>query len=177
SFGTGNATLTLTVGKAIPVITWATPAPISYGTALGATQLNATANVPGTFTYSPAAGATPGAGSHTITATFTPNDTTNYYKTTAATITLTVNPVTLKVTANNASRVYGAANPAFSDTITGFVLGQTKSVLSGAPSLSTTATASSPLGTYPITAALGTLSAANYTFTFVNGTLTINQAQ
>jgi hypothetical protein len=38
---------TITVLKATPVITWATPADITYGTALGATQLNATASVPG----------------------------------------------------------------------------------------------------------------------------------
>ena len=45
------------VAKATPVITWANPAAITYGTALSATQLNATASVPGTFVYSPAAGA------------------------------------------------------------------------------------------------------------------------
>jgi hypothetical protein len=45
---------TITVLKATPVITWATPADIVYGTALSATQLNATANVPGTFVYTPA---------------------------------------------------------------------------------------------------------------------------
>src|SRR5205823_5918498 len=39
-----------------PTITWATPADIVYGTALSATQLNATASTAGTFTYTPAAG-------------------------------------------------------------------------------------------------------------------------
>ena len=34
-----------------PTITWATPAAITYGTALGPAQLDATASVPGTFTY------------------------------------------------------------------------------------------------------------------------------
>jgi hypothetical protein len=43
-------------GKVTPVITWATPAAISYGTPLSATQLNATANVPGTFGYYPLTG-------------------------------------------------------------------------------------------------------------------------
>src|SRR5262249_49750522 len=56
----------------------------------------------------------------------------------------------------------------------GFVNGETASVLSGNPQLSTTATASSPAGTYPITAAAGTLTAQNYSFSFVSGTLTIN---
>ena len=49
-------TVTLKVLKATPVITWANPADIIYGTALSATQLNATANVPGTFTYTPPRG-------------------------------------------------------------------------------------------------------------------------
>jgi len=49
-------------------------------------------------------------------------------------------------------------------------------VLSGSPSLTTTAVIASPVASYPITAAVGTLSAANYSFTFVNGTLTVSQA-
>lgn len=40
--------------KATPVVTWANPASNVYGTALGGTQLNATANVAGTFVYAPA---------------------------------------------------------------------------------------------------------------------------
>lgn len=50
-----------TIGKADQTITWADPADIVYGTALGATQLNATVSVPGVeahgaLTYTPAAG-------------------------------------------------------------------------------------------------------------------------
>ena len=45
---------TLSVSRATPTISWATPADITSGTALGASQLDATASVPGgTFTYSP----------------------------------------------------------------------------------------------------------------------------
>ena len=44
------------VNKATPVVTWPTPAAITYGTALSIAQLNATANVPGAFTYSPGTG-------------------------------------------------------------------------------------------------------------------------
>src|SRR4030095_2846726 len=44
----------------------------------------------------------------------------------------------------------------------------------GTPALSTTTT--NVVGTYPITAALGTLSAANYSFSFVNGVLTVTPA-
>ena len=45
------------------MITWPTPAAIIYGTALSATQLNATAErSPGTFVYTPASGTVLNAG-------------------------------------------------------------------------------------------------------------------
>ncbi|MGD0680553.1 MAG: AAA family ATPase [Terracidiphilus sp.] len=69
-----NATVQLTVTKAMPVITWPTPAPISYGTELSSTQLNATASVAGTFAYTPASGEMLAAGTHTLSVTFTPRD-------------------------------------------------------------------------------------------------------
>ena len=69
-----QATAQLTVAKAMPVIIWPTPVTISYGTMLNATQLNATASVPGTFTYTPEAGEMLSAGTHMLTATFTPKD-------------------------------------------------------------------------------------------------------
>ncbi len=163
------------VTQVTPVITWANPAAITYGTALSGTQLNATASVPGTFAYTPAAGAVLNAGTQTLNVTFTPTDTTNYTTATAS-VSLVVNKAVLTVTATDASRIYGAANPAFTSTITGFVNGESQgSVVTGAPSLTTTATTASAPGTYPITAALGTLAATNYTFTFVNGTFTVNK--
>ena len=76
-----------------PAITWATPAPIVYGTALSATQLDASSPVAGSFTYSPAAGTVLTVGQQTLTATFTPTDTTDY-TTATATVTLNVIPVT-----------------------------------------------------------------------------------
>jgi GH18 family chitinase/sugar lactone lactonase YvrE len=90
---TGSATGTLVIAKAKPVITWATPAPISAGTVLSATQLDATANVPGTFVYSPAAGTTPAVGTDTLSTTFTPTDATDYNSATA-TVSLTVTGAT-----------------------------------------------------------------------------------
>jgi hypothetical protein len=88
----------------------------------------------------------------------------------------TVNKAVLTVTANAASMTYGGSLPMLTASYSGFVNGDGQGVLSGSPSLTTTATSGSPVGPYPIMAAQGTLSAANYTFTFVNGTLTINQA-
>src|SRR5207244_3715932 len=64
-------------------------------------------------------------------------------------------------------------NLTFTATYSGFVSGDTSSVLSGSPSLMTTATATSPVGSYTIAAAQGNLSASNYTFSFTNGTLSV----
>jgi sugar lactone lactonase YvrE len=158
--------------KTTPTINWATPTAITYGTALSTTQLNATASVPGSFVYAPVAGTVLNAGAQTLTATFTPTDTADY-TTATATVSLTVNKAALLVSANNLSKSVGADNPALTFTVSGFVNGENSAVLSGTPTLSTTATASSPAGHYPITIAPGTLAAANYTFTSANGTLSV----
>ena len=71
----------------------ATPSAIAYGTALSSTQLDATASVPGTIVYTPAAGTILTAGSQTLSAAFTPTDTVNNAPATA-TVVLAVNPVT-----------------------------------------------------------------------------------
>ncbi len=67
----------------------------------------------------------------------------------------------------------GSSLPAFTATYSGFVKGGIGTVLSGAPKFTTTATSSSGPGNYPITVSQGTLSAANYTFAFVGGTLSV----
>jgi hypothetical protein len=166
--GTSGATA-WTVAKATPVITWPTPGAITYGTALSTTQLNATASVPGTFAYSPAGGTVLAAGTQTLSVTFTPTDAANYNSVTS-TVAHTVAKAALTITANDASRAYGAANPAFSASYTGLVNGDTSAVVSGL-TLTTAATTASNAGPYPITAAGAT--ATNYTLTLVNGTLTV----
>jgi len=94
----GGQALTLQqAGLTTPTISWAKPAAIVQGTALGATQLNATAAVPGTFVYSPAAGTVLAAGTQTLRTTFTPADRTLYATATAST-TITVNAVTYSLT-------------------------------------------------------------------------------
>ncbi len=84
-----SANVQLTVGQATPTLNWPTPAGIPAGTALSGAQLNATANVPGTFTYSPAPGTVLPAGDNTLSVSFTPADATNY-KTVTATAPLNV---------------------------------------------------------------------------------------
>jgi len=86
---TAEATVSLTVNKATPIITWPTPAAISYGTPLGAAQLNATALVPGTFMYTPAAGTVLASGTPVLSVTFVPADATDY-TTAQATVSLVV---------------------------------------------------------------------------------------
>ena len=83
AYSPARATVQLTVTKASPVITWPQPSPLKRGTALSATQLNATANVPGVFSYSPAAGTIPPVGIEALTVTFTPSDATDYMAATA----------------------------------------------------------------------------------------------
>jgi sugar lactone lactonase YvrE len=92
-----SAFVTLTVTKATPAVTWPTPAAITYGTALSGTQLNATANVAGTFVYAPAAGAVLTAGTQTLSVAFTPADTQDYTSA-SATVALVVNKATPVIT-------------------------------------------------------------------------------
>ncbi len=78
NYAIANATASLEVIKATPIIDWSTPQPMMEGTPLSATQLRATASTPGSFDYSPAPGAQLSQGTHTLTVTFTPADPANY---------------------------------------------------------------------------------------------------
>lgn len=185
-YNTATASITYTVTQVVPVITWTPSATTqTYGTAIGAGVLDATisGSQTGAFTYTakPASGSAfaitsaslLSAGSYTLTATYTPTDITDY-QTVTKTQSYTVTQAALTVTAQAASKAYGAALPTLSSVITGFVNGETTTVLGGTASVTTTATASSAASTYPITAAIGTLVDANYSFTFVPATLTVS---
>ncbi|MHB8816015.1 MAG: hypothetical protein ACYDAE_22515, partial [Steroidobacteraceae bacterium] len=88
SVGSGAAQGSPPLSKAVPAVTWPTPAAAPVGTVLGSAQLDATADVSGTFAYSPAAGTVESsAGSVTLSVVFTPTDTTDY---TTATDTVTL---------------------------------------------------------------------------------------
>jgi len=167
----GSASGTLNVAKASSTITWSAPAGITYGTALSSTQLNATASVPGTFTYTPAAGTVLHAGSaQTLQAAFTPTDTANY-ATATKTVTLSVAKAPLVAQASDQQRTMGAANPALDISYSGFVNGDTVEDLDTLPTASTTATTASAAGQYAITLSGG--SDGDYAFTLRNGTLTV----
>ncbi len=88
-----TAGLTVTVTKGTPSLTWTRPADIADGTPLGKMQLDAVANVPGTFTYTPAAGTIlPLGKSEILSVTFTPTDTTDYASVTTTTTINVVSP-------------------------------------------------------------------------------------
>jgi hypothetical protein len=156
-----------------PVITWPPPAAITYPTALSTKQLDATTTIPGTFTYSPAAGAVLGAGKQTLHASFTPKDSTNYASVTVTT-SLTVTPADLWVRAFNAERPYGAANPTFSGQVRGAVSGDAFT-----ETFSTVANATSAPGRYGIVPAVtptGNAQLSNYNVHIANGTLKVIKA-
>ncbi len=87
---------------------------------------------------------------------------------------LAVTPADLTITASNASKTYGQALPTFSAGYTGLVNGDTAASLTTPPSVSTTATAASNVGSYALVPA-GAVD-SNYTITYANGALTVNPA-
>ncbi|MDN4165110.1 Ig-like domain-containing protein [Cytophagales bacterium LB-30] len=113
-----------------------------------------------------------GAGSALITATQSGND--SFNPASAVSQSLTVNAANLTLTVDDKSITYGEALPEFTYQLTGFVNGEDASVLTQIPQISSTATANSDAGSYEITA--NGAEAANYTFTYEAGTLTINKA-
>jgi len=159
----------LTVGQALPIVTWTNPVSIIYSTALTTNQLNATANVAGSFAYAPTNGTVLNTGTNVLSVVFAPLDTQDYTSTTN-TVALVVSPASLTVTAADANRPFGTTNPIFTGTISGATNGDTFVV-----NYSYSATASSPAGTYAIVPSFNA-PATNYSVNFVNGTLTINQA-
>ena len=78
-----------------------------------------------------------------------------------------MNRASLTVTAGNFTKVYGAANPAFSATFAGFVLSESPAVLGGALQFATSATAASHVGNHAVTPSVWL--AANYDIAFVTG--------
>jgi hypothetical protein len=109
-----------------------------------------------------------GAGTADITASQASD---GFYPAASITRTLTVGKAALTITADNKLKFQGQVNPTLTVTYTGFVLGETSTSLLTQPTVTTTAITTSPAGSYPITVSGAT--AANYTISFVNGTLTV----
>ena len=174
NYNVATMTNTVTIAKASAALSWIAPAALGYGTPLGPAQLRATATVPGTFSYTPAAGTVLGAGpSRPLSATFTPADPANYSGGSIAT-TVAVAPAPLTVRTNDAGKVYGAPVPALTASFNGFVAGDTPASLGGALAFATAVTSASPVGDYAVTPA--GLTSPNYAITFVAGTLSVLRA-
>ena len=167
--GTGSGAGLYTYYKVTPTITWTTPSAITYGAALTAAQLNATASVAGTFAYSPAAGAVPAAGTQTLSVIFTPTDTANY------------------TSANSSvSLVVGKATPTITTAPTASAIsyGQTLAVSSlsgGAASVSgsfafTTPTTAPGAGSAAQAVTFTPTDAANYAVATTTVSVSVNQA-
>ncbi len=172
TYAAGNLMITALSASVTP-----TPASKTYGSAdptfTGALAgFLASDNVTAAYSRNPGEAA---GGNYTIGATLGPAGVLGNYNITYNTASFTINKATLLVTADNKAKILDAANPSFTATYSGFKNGETltTSGVSGNPSLTTAATTTSPVGTYPIIAALGTLAAGNYTFVFGNGTLTV----
>ena len=111
------------------------------------------------------------ASTHTLSASFAAQ---GNFLASSASGTISVAQAPLKIAANNATRVYGGANPTLTASYAGFLNGDTPSVLIGTLSCITAATSASPVGTYPITCSGQT--AANYSITYLPGQLTVTRA-
>jgi CSLREA domain-containing protein len=165
----------VTVSQATATVTTLPTAPaITYGQVLSASTLSGGSasynsnNVPGTFAWTTPT-TIPVAGSESEAVTFTPTDAADYQGASAS-VQITVNQAPLAVTANNQSMSYDGTLPPLTGTLTGVVAGDGITAL-----FTTTATASSPVGSYPIAASLNDPNSklGNYTVTNTPGTLTI----
>lgn len=175
---------TFNVIKATPSITWVPASRIAYGTSLSS-LLNASAsynshNVPGTFSYtaqetggsavSVIATTVLASGNYMLAASFTPTVTADY-EPASTSVQLLVEQATLTVSANNASKVYGASNPAFTGTVAGAMNNDSFTEM-----FSTAATTTSNAGTYAIVPSVTGSNLNDYMVTANNGTLTVTKA-
>ena len=161
----------LNVLKLVPVLTWSNPSGISYGTAIGSSQLNASANVPGTFVYNPPSGTVLNAGSqNALSNLLRPLTRWITQASSAASASWYLQAHSQAQSPNNASRYYGQTNPAFSGTITGLINGDNIT-----EAYNCSATPTSKPGSYPIVPVLvdpnGLL--GNYSVTLTSGSLTV----
>jgi hypothetical protein len=172
--GTPNAANDSNLGKTVPVLTITAPASIVYGTSLVG-QLNATANVAGSFSFNPPLSTVLNAGAdQPVQVIFTPSNT-NTHAGVNQQVLIDVSPAPLTITAVNKVKKVGTPNPVLEASYSGFVNNDTAASLDVPPALSTTATDGSPVGTYPIVVT-GAFD-PNYTIIHVDGTLTVTDKE
>jgi hypothetical protein len=165
----GSATNTLVINKASGAITFGGLNQTYTGTARAATAGTTPSGLAVNLTYNGSANAPINAGSYTVIGTI---NNANYQG--SATNSLVINKVTLTITADNKTKIYGMPNPPLTASYSGFVGADNTNALSLPVVLSTTATNTSAAGTYPIT--VGGATAANYMIQYVDGTLRVISA-
>lgn len=118
-------------------------------------------------------GATSSVGTYTISVSGAVLNNSNYTITYVQGL-LTITAATLTITADNQYKVQGTANPTFTVSYSGFVNSDSQaSIVTTNATVNTTATTSSPVGSYTLTPSGAVLNSSNYTISYVNGTLTI----
>ena len=175
-----NGTLTVT-NKAIPYIAWGPLAHITYGETLTSTQNSAHPQISSsdptpvtmTCTYSPVNGTKLDAGTHTLSVTCTPSDTSTYSDA-STTVTLIVDSRTVTVTADNKSVVQGASLTSIGYTVGAVVAGDPADPFTGITCTSDYSTSDSA-GTSRYTRCSGG-TATNYIATYIDGSVTISSA-
>jgi len=159
-----SVSINYSITKTTPVLTWTTPADVVYGTPLSGTQLNASASVPGSFTYTPPAGTVLNAGNgQVLRVAFTPTDT-QKYNSASSSVVINVLKATATLTLGNLGQVYDGTARIVSISTTPFGISGTSVTYAGLPNAPINA------GTYAVT---GSLNNGNYVASPVNGTLIV----
>ena len=164
-------------GKMLPDVTWLSPGAIVYGSPLTTNELSASANVSGTFAYSPPLGTVLNAGTgQTLSVIFTPDDT-NQYSTASAAVPIDVQPRQLVVTALDTNKTYGVSLQIDSTQF------EAQGLLGGENITNLTLScdgldAVASVGTYPIVPsnAEGNFNITNYSPIYQPGTLSVDPA-
>src|SRR5205823_1390697 len=136
---------TMVYGAALPAFTASYSGFVNGDTAASLTQ-------PVNFATTTNASSPVGTYPITLTGGASPNYTLTLH---GGVLTVTKATLTVTVTPDNKTKVYGAPLPPLTATYAGFINGDTAASLAQPVILATTATASSPVGTYPITATGG----------------------
>jgi len=163
-------------------VTWPSTTPIIYGQSISSSGLgegSAVLNgvvVPGSFRFKDTSAVPEAAGTYKATVLFTPDDLTNY-KAVEKQLDVSVAKAKLTLSVTNVVVMYGDPIPKYNYQITGFVLGDDLTDITGTPSITSLYTPGLVVSYSPlqIIAEAGTLSSNNYDFKFVFGKLSINK--
>ena len=175
-----SGTVSVTVNKATPTVTtWPAATAITYGQTLAAATLSGgTASVAGSFAFT-TPGTAPAAGTAAQGVTFTPTDTANFSPATS-TVSVTVAPATLTITAPNRTKTYGQAVTFVGTEFTTSALPNSETVgsvtLTSSGAVATAGVSGSPFGIVPSAATGGTFNPANYAISYQNGALRVDLA-